>query len=214
MTTSDATTPLGVLFGTDPARRQARLGSAIRKQARGGPLSANAEVVPARALGLVRRRLAALAADLLDHDLVDLAADGWRTHHRLVAAARETAERPGTEKVVPLATHDLSWTQHAEVDIVLDGATITTVALDLGVAARIEGLDAAVAGGALVGLASGSAEVTVTLAVDGAEVATGHGRLDLSGLWRRRTAIALLSEQERRSIDLRSTVPAQGGPPT
>jgi hypothetical protein len=209
MTTTGATTPLGLLFGSDPARQQARLGAAIRKQARAGPLSADAEVVPARALGLLRRRLAALAADLLDHDLVDLAADGWRTHDRLVAAARETAERPGTEKVVALATHDLSSTQHAEVDVVLDGATITTVALDLEVAARIEGLDAAVAGGALVGLASGSAEVTVMLAVDGAEVAAGHGLLDLSGLWRRRTAIPLLSEQERHSIDLRSTVPAQ-----
>jgi hypothetical protein len=211
MTTAPST-PLGVLYGTDPARQQQALGAAIRREARAGPLSAEAEVVPRRALGLLRRRVAALAADLLDNDLLDVAAAGWRSHDRLVAAARETVGRPGAERVVPLATHDLTSTQHAEVDVVLDGATITTIALDLEVQARIDGLDAAVADGQLVGLASGSADLTVTLRVDGAEVGTAHSRLDLSGLWRRRTAIALLSEEERRSVDLRSTVPAQGPP--
>jgi len=58
--------------------------------------------------------LASVTAGLLDIDLGDVLIYGWRTHDRLVKAARQTMRVPGRQEVVQLGSHQFTWTKKSD----------------------------------------------------------------------------------------------------
>jgi hypothetical protein len=141
-----------------------------------GPL---ASVSPAAAQ-LVERAAAGLAGRLLDLDLADLLAAGWRKHAALAEAARITAADPAREQVVDLAAHRVTCTHSPALEIQLDGVKVATVDFELRVAFTVVGLAAAVREGRLVGLRSGRCELSVTLSAEGIPVVERNAEVDLA----------------------------------
>jgi hypothetical protein len=114
-----------------------------------------------------------LAKGLLELDLGGLALAGWAKHRDLVAAATRTSEHPGSTELVELATHRITSVHRPSVDLLVDGVRVAVVRLELEVELLVRGLVATVRLGHLIGLRSGSFDVTVTLAMGGRQVA-GH----------------------------------------
>jgi hypothetical protein len=114
-----------------------------------------------------------LAKGLLELDLGGLALAGWAKHRDLVAAATRTVEHPGSTELVELATHRITSVHRPSVDLLVDGVRVAVVRLELEVELLVRGLVATVRLGHLIGLRSGSFDVTVTLAMGGRQVA-GH----------------------------------------
>jgi hypothetical protein len=69
--------------------------------------------------------LSSATASLLDVDLGALAVAGWRIHHRLVNAAKDTLRVPGREEVVQLGTHQITSTHRPTIDLLVDGFRCT-----------------------------------------------------------------------------------------
>jgi hypothetical protein len=123
--------------------------------------------------------IAAAAAQLLHVDLIDMLVDGSRKHEDLLAAARRTAAAPGTTEVVDLATHRVTGAEHPYVDVIVDGATVATVHLDLSVVFDVNVLVAAVRSVKIVALHAGDTDITASLVVDGVSVASRKEHLVL-----------------------------------
>ena len=75
--------------------------------------------------------LASVTAGLLHIDLGDVLIYGWRTHDRLVNAAKETIRVPGRQEVVQLGSHQVTWTKHPTIDLLVDGARVHTFRFQL-----------------------------------------------------------------------------------
>jgi hypothetical protein len=133
---------------------------------------------------------------LLGFSLVELVVDGWREHHDLTAAARRTRARPGTTELVQLATHQITVTRQPNIDIFVNNHVVTTVELELTVIFDISALIAGVHGGRLTALHSGRCDITGTLAIQGTEILTRQGRIELPGAISLHEGIRLLPEQE------------------
>jgi hypothetical protein len=101
------------------------------------------------------------------------AAGAERKHRDLVAAATRTSEHPGSTELVELATHRITSVHRPSVDLLVDGVRVAVVRLELEVELLVRALVATVRLGHLIGLRSGSFDVTVTLAMGGRQVA-GH----------------------------------------
>jgi hypothetical protein len=112
-----------------------------------------------------------MAKGLLELDLGSLALAGWRKHHDLLAAATRTAEHPGSTELVELATHRITSTHRPTVDVLVDGARVAVVRLELEVVLLVRALVATVRRGHLIGLRSGSVDVRLSLSVAGRQVA-------------------------------------------
>jgi hypothetical protein len=114
-----------------------------------------------------------LAKGLLELDLGSLALAGWAKHRDLLAAATRTVEHPGSTELVELITHRITSVHRPSVDLLVDGVRVAVVRLELEVELLVRALVATVRLGHLIGLRSGSFDVTVTLAMGGRQVA-GH----------------------------------------
>ncbi len=140
----------------------------------------------------VEAELAGAVDGFLELDLFALLAHGWAKHSELRAAAHRTRGSRGSEEIVPLATHTVTSAHHPSVDVLVDGAPVTTVAVDLTVVFRIRALVAVVQDARLTALHSGECGVEAKLAVRGVDVATRQGRLNLPLGRRLRSPIELL----------------------
>lgn len=114
----------------------------------------------------VRRDLARAAAGLLDLDLMDVLAAGWRAHSELCAAAQRTVDNPGSAETVRLVTHRVSHRSRPYVDLLVGDTPLARVTLTLTVDMDITGLEASVWQGCLVAVHAGQCELTVSLALD------------------------------------------------
>jgi hypothetical protein len=120
-------TGLALLFGPDqetPAAiaqrlRSADIGTDIR-----GALHSLPPLTREAALGQVTTA----AAGLLDINLADVVAAGWRKHADLTAAARRTLAAPGSTDLVDLASHRVSTAQEPYVTILVNGHRVATSA--------------------------------------------------------------------------------------
>jgi hypothetical protein len=185
-------TGLALLFGPDqetPAAiaqrlRSADIGTDIR-----GALHSLPPLTRDAALGQVTTA----AAGLLDINLADVVAAGWRKHADLTAAARRTLAAPGSTDLVDLASHRVSTAQEPYVTILVDGHRVATVRFGLSLAFEISSLLAEIHGGRLVALHSGRCMVTGTLAIQGINVITRQAHIDLPGVIALRGGIRLLS---------------------
>ncbi len=111
-------------------------------------------------------QLASVTTDLLDLDLGDLLIYGWRTHERLLKAARETRQIPGRQDVVQLGAHRITSAHNPTIELLVDGVRVhtfrfqLTVIFDIGLAALV------IRGGLLTALKAGDGAVTGKLALE------------------------------------------------
>ena len=97
----------------------------------------------------------------------------WRRYSALTSAAERTLAAPGSEEVVLLATHRVTWTYEPHIDLLVDGRKVTSLELQMTVVFDLHGVAAVVQLGDLVALRGGGCLITATLAArgtnDGAE---------------------------------------------
>ena len=110
--------------------------------------------------------LAAVTAGLLEFDLGDVLIYGWRTHDRLVKAARQTMRVPGRQEVVQLGCHQFTWTKNPTIDLLVDGARVHTFRFQLTIVFEINVASAIVQEGKLAALKAGDSSVTGTLTLE------------------------------------------------
>ncbi len=110
--------------------------------------------------------LASVTAGLLDIDLGDVLIYSWRTHDRLVKAARQTVQAPGRQEVVQLGSHQVTWTKHPTIDLLIDGARVHTFRLQLTIVFEVDVATAVVQEGKLAALKVGDGSVAGTLTLE------------------------------------------------
>jgi hypothetical protein len=111
-------------------------------------------------------QLASVTAGLLDLDLGDLLIYGWRTHERLVRAARQTRQIPGRREIVQLGTHRITSAYHPTIELLIDGVKVHTFRFQLTVIFDIEVAALIIRDGLLTGLKAGDGAVTCTLTLE------------------------------------------------
>jgi hypothetical protein len=136
------------------------------------------------------------AAGLLDVDLADVLAAGWREHKDLTASARRTLATPGSTELVNLSDHRVTVAQEPSVSMLVDGRDVATVRFRLSLAFDISVLLAEVQAGRIVALHSGRCEVTGALAIQGIDAVSRRAHLDLPGAISLRQGIRLLPAHE------------------
>ncbi|MFD7631441.1 hypothetical protein ACFV7Q_36450 [Streptomyces sp. NPDC059851] len=140
----------------------------------------------------VETELARVVNGFLDLDLFSLLAHGWAKHSDLRAAAHRTRLSPEAPELVALATHSITSTHHPSVELLVDGAPVGTVDVELAVAFHLRALVAAVENAWLTALHSGQCDIEAKLAVRRIPVAARQGRLELPVGRRLRSPIELL----------------------
>ena len=128
------------------------------------------------------REAATVAAGLLHVDLIGALVGGWREYRDIVAAARRTLAAPGSTELISTVTHQVTVAQHPSVSVLVDSRRVAVLQLDLSIVFDVSALLAQISGGYLVAIRSGRCDVTVTLAVQGAELITGRAHLELPGV--------------------------------
>jgi hypothetical protein len=111
-------------------------------------------------------QLASVTAGLLDLDLGDLLIYGWRTHERLVKAARQTRRIPGRQEVVQLGTHRITSAHNPTIELLIDGVKVHTFRFQLAVTFGIEVAALIIRDGLVTGLKAGDSAVTCTLTLE------------------------------------------------
>ena len=110
--------------------------------------------------------LASVTAGLLDIDLGDVLIDGWRTHGRLVKAAKQTMRVPGRQEVVQLGCHQFRWTKNPTIDLLLDETRVHTFCFQLTIVFEVDVASVVVQEGRLTALKAGDGSVTATLTLE------------------------------------------------
>ena len=85
-----------------------------------GDLGRVLENVPATLREAAIRETTNAARGLLDVDLTGFLVSGWQKHREVIAAARRTVAAPGSIELVDLATHQITATWHAAVNLLVD----------------------------------------------------------------------------------------------
>lgn len=116
--------------------------------------------------------LASVTAGLLNIDLGDVLIYGWRTHARLVKAAKATVKAPGRQEVVQLGSHQVTWTKQPTVDLLVDGIRVHTFRFQLTITFQVNVATAVVKEGKMVALKAGDGTVagTLTLGMPGGDI--------------------------------------------
>lgn len=136
--------------------------------------------VPSGLVGAAAGEVGSVLAGLLEMDLVDLLAAGWRKYEALTAAARQTIENPGEEQVVELATHRITSAHRPRIDLEVDGVSVGSVEVQIDVTFDLHAVQAVVFAGRLTALRSGLVDVTAALACEGVPITSATRRFDLA----------------------------------
>ena len=203
MTTIDISATAGkVLFG--PSGAAGSLEDFLDTRRLSGWITSGASHLTGDTQDALRHEICTATDDLLNLDLVDVLMTGWRKHAALAAAARRTAAAPGTSEVVDLATHHITLTQRPYIDLLCDDVRVGRVQLELRLDFTVAGLVAVVRAERIVAVQAGHCTVTATLLIEGEQVATRSGHLDLPLAVRLGAGIPLLTHHE-------PAPPRQGG---
>jgi hypothetical protein len=146
----------------------------------------------------VVRQVATVALKTLDLDVVDFVVGGWRAHARLVAAARRTLAVPGSKEVVDLVSHRIRSVHRPYVSILLDGAQVARLDLEVTVVIDIKALVGVVRDGRLVEFQGGQCEISALLAAEGVQLAHRQQPIDLHVALPLQTGIQLATSDTRR----------------
>jgi len=159
-----------------------------------GDLGRVLENVPATLREAAVRETTNAAKGLLDVDLTGFLVSGWQKHREVIAAARRTVAAPGSIELVDLATHQITATWRAAVNLLVDNQRVATVELGLSVVFDISALVAGIRGGRLVAVHSGRCDVTATLAIQDTKVISRQVHLELPGIIPLGRGIGLLAD--------------------
>ncbi|MFK0253660.1 hypothetical protein [Streptomyces sp. NPDC090445] len=140
----------------------------------------------------VESELARVVNGFLELDVFSLLGHGWAKHSELRAAAHRTRLSPDVPELVALATHSITSAHHPSVELLVDGAPVSTVEVELTVVFHVRALVAAVEGGRLTEVHSGQCDIEAKLAVRQIPVAARQGRLALPLGRRLRSPVELL----------------------
>jgi len=194
MTTIDIPATAGaVLFG--PSGAAGSLEEFLDARRLSGWITSGASHLTRDVQDALRHEICTDTDDLLNLDLVDVLMTGWRKHAAL-AAARRTVAAPGTSEVVDLATHHITMTQRPYIDLLCDDVRVGRVQLELRLDFTVAGLVAVVRAGRMVSVQAGHCTVAAALLIEGEQVATRSGHLDLPLAVRLGAGIPLLHDHE------------------
>jgi hypothetical protein len=146
------------------------LDPAVRKQ--GG--------VPSGLVGVAAGKVGSIIAGFLEIDTFDLLAAGWRKHAALMAAARQTAESPGEEQVVELATHRVTSKHRPSIDLEVDEASVGSLDVEIDVTFVVHAVRGVVTAGRLTALRSGLVDLEAALSCEGVPIASERRQVDLA----------------------------------
>jgi hypothetical protein len=173
-------TAVDVLFG--PGADDA-VESVIRQVASNpGSLSRALEGLPKATRDAAVHQVAAATAGLLNVELIELIADGWRKYQNLVAAARRTLAAPDSVELVEPASHTITAQQQPYVSVLVDDRQVAVLNIRLSIEFEISALIAEIRAGRLVAVKSGHCDVTATLEAEGVELETRKAQLELPGV--------------------------------
>jgi hypothetical protein len=184
-------TALALLFGPDAGSLEDLIASADPER-----LGRALDGLPHATREAAIREVAAATAGLLNVNLIDVLMAGWRKYQTLTSVARTTLAAPNSTELVQLTTHRITQAQQPYVSVLVDGHRVATVNLQLSVVFDVSALLAGIRAGRLVAVHSGHCDITATLALEGAEVATRRARLELPGVLALGEGIRLLSPEE------------------
>ncbi len=170
-------TAAALLFGPDEDK-SAAIGQRLRPADIRGALDRLPPLTREVAVGQV----SSAAAELLNVNLADVVADGWRKHADLTAAARRTLAARGSTDLVDLASHRVTAGQEPYVSLLVDGHRVATVRFGLSLVFEVSALLAEVKAGRLVALHSGRCEVTGALAIQDINTITRQAHIDMPGM--------------------------------
>ncbi len=109
--------------------------------------------------------------EVLDFQVSDLLVEAFRIQSRLLIAARQTQQQPGTVQRVTLQTYELPWEHTVELDVTVNGKHLTTVTAALRLALEVTALAAIVQRGLLTDVEGGRYRVHAQLTVQGRDIA-------------------------------------------
>jgi hypothetical protein len=107
-------------------------------------------------------------------------AGGLRKHEALLTAAQQTAESPGEEQIVELATHRITSTHRPRIDVEVDDAPVGSIDVEIDVTFVLHAVRAVVAEGRLVALRSGLVDLEASLSCWGLPIASERRQVDLT----------------------------------
>ncbi|MBV1854803.1 hypothetical protein [Catellatospora tritici] len=113
----------------------------------------------------VARAFLTRVSQLLDVEVSDVLVGAWRTRSALLDAARRTHAAPGSTEQVVVKTYALPWEYETELDVVVNGRTLTTVTVVATAELEVTALVATVAAGRLVHLGGGEGRISAHLRV-------------------------------------------------
>jgi hypothetical protein len=138
------------------------------------------ERVPAPLAHVASGRVASVFAALLQMDLVDVLVGGWTKYNALMSAARASLDTPGEERVVELATHQITSTHEPSIELEIDGIDAGSIDIAIELTATVHALVAVVRAGTLTSLRSGRIDLAATLSCEGLEITSVSRELDPS----------------------------------
>jgi hypothetical protein len=181
MTTAIATQPLTAavfLFGEDRDTSQA-LAQAIDEKGVLGSLGPALQLLSQAGRQAADSQVATVAHGLLDLDLGDLVAAGWRKQAALAAAAERTAANPGSSEVVNLASHRIASVHRPFVELLINDVHVATVNFELEIEFVVRALVVTVSNGHVVSLHTWACDVAATLAAEGIQLAGRRAHFEL-----------------------------------
>lgn len=120
--------------------------------------------------GVLEQEIARAVEEILSPPLEDVLVAGWRKWSELRQHAEATRVQPGVTHVVPLVAHDLVSAHKPTIRVLLNDATLVTLAFDLSLKFHLEGFRATLQAGAIQSVTTGAARLSVVLAYKGQEI--------------------------------------------
>jgi len=166
--------------GKPPPALARAAGAAAKREALDGALTRLTPV----GLDILGSRIGRLVGEMLNVDIGSVMGSALTKSRAIADALRSTAEKPGTEAVVPLADHTLTSTYSPAVDIVVDGAAVTSIPFEVTLATEIEGGLLVINHGRIVSVRAGRAKLKASLACEGISITERQLDLDLPAVMR------------------------------
>ena len=173
--------PVGSWLLDDPVRTDAAADAVARGTTGSSPLVRR---LNPGARSLLWQRVVAGAQEVLDDDLADVLLAGWRRHRTLRTAAQQTVQPPGSEQVVVLAEHQVTFERKAKVEIRQDGQVMLGVPVDVRVVFDVVEVSALVRVGRLMELRAGRSTITGKVDIAGQPLPDLRTRIPLTRLIR------------------------------
>jgi hypothetical protein len=171
-------TAYSILFGSDETA-SATIEQSLEHTSVGGSLEGALRSLAKAGRRALRREVAGAITRLLDHDVVNILAAGWRKHSALSEAAQRSLENPNITEVVELATHRITSVHRPSIDLILDGVRVATMTFELRLEFLVKGFVTTIRNGKIVFMDAGYCDVIGTLTAEHVQIVRGEGHYEL-----------------------------------